>query len=78
MQESSSIILTTNKELRKRLISEAVLRFHPQAHIIVKIDSVDEKKHLKDLHITDFVDTDHEVSTLLVDHAKIHIASKVN
>ena len=77
VQESSSIILTTNKELRKRLISDAVLNFYPQAHIIVKIDSVDEKKHLKDLNITDFVDTNHEVSTLLVDHAKVHIASKV-
>jgi len=77
VQESSSIILTTNKELRKRLISDAVLNFYPKAHIIVKIDSVNEKKYLKDLHITDFVDTNHEVSTLLVDHAKIHIASKV-
>ena len=78
VQESSCVILTTNKELRKRLISDAVLNFYPEAHIIVKIDSVNEKKYLKDLHITDFVDTNHEVSTLLVDHAKIHIANKVN
>jgi len=77
VQESSSIILTTNKELRKRLIASAVLDFHPDAHIIVKIDSVDEKKHLKDLHITDFVDTNHEVSTLLIDHAKTHLKNKV-
>jgi CPA2 family monovalent cation:H+ antiporter-2 len=77
VQESSSIILTTNKELRKRLISSALLDYHPQAHIIVKIDSVNEKKHLKDLNITDFVDTNHEVSTLLVDHAKTHLANKV-
>ncbi len=77
VEESSSIILTTNKELRKRLISDAVLNFYPSAHIIVKIDSINEKKHLKDLNITDFVDTNHEVSTLLVDHAKAHIASKV-
>jgi len=74
VQESSSIILTTNKELRKRLISDAVLNFYPQANIIVKIDSVEEKKHLKDLDITDFVDTNHEVSTLLIDHAKLYIS----
>jgi len=78
VQESSSIILTTNKELRKRLISEAVLDFHPSAHIIVKIDSIEEKKHLKDLHITDFVDTNHEVSTLLINHAKTHLKNKVD
>jgi len=74
--DSSSIIITTNKELRKRLISSAILNFHPEAHIIVKIDSTEEKKHLKDLHITDFVDTHHEVSTLLVDHAKTNLQNK--
>ena len=77
VHESSSIIITTNKELRKRLISDAVLQFHPKAHIIVKIDSVDEKKYLKDLNITDFVDSNHEVSTLLIEHAKAHLSNKV-
>ncbi|MGB5868288.1 MAG: cation:proton antiporter [Arcobacteraceae bacterium] len=78
VQESSSIILTTNKELRKRLISDAVLEYHPKAHIIVKIDSVDEKKYLKDLDITDFVDINHEVSNLLVNHAKLHLEATNN
>lgn len=73
VQESSSIIITTNKEVRKRLISDAVLAFHPKAHIIVKIDSINEKKYLKDLNITDFVDINHEVSSLLVNHAKVHL-----
>ena len=73
VQESSSIIITTNKEVRKRLISDAVLKYHPTAHIIVKIDSINEKKYLKDLNITDFVDINHEVSNLLVHHAKVHL-----
>lgn len=76
VNEASSIIITTNKEIRKRLISEAVLNFNPKANIIVKIDSIEEKKHLKDLHITDFVDTNHEVSYLLVNHAKIYLQNK--
>jgi CPA2 family monovalent cation:H+ antiporter-2 len=78
VNESSSIILTTNKELRKRLISDAVLKFYPKAHIIVKIDSVNEKRHLKDLNITDFVHTNHEVSKLLVNHAKINLENTNN
>jgi len=75
VEESSSIILTTNKALQKRVISQAVLDFYPEAHIIVKIDSVGEKKHLKDLHIIDFVDTHHEVSHLLVNHAKVRMGN---
>jgi CPA2 family monovalent cation:H+ antiporter-2 len=76
VNESSSIIITTNKALRKRLISEAVLKFCPTAHIIVKIDSVLEKKDLKDLSISNFVDINHEVSSLLVNHAKLHLDTK--
>lgn len=64
---ASSIILTVNDTLNKRVICEAVLAYNPHAHIVVKIDSLNEKKELKDLNIKSFVHAQHEVSNLLVD-----------
>lgn len=77
VNESSSIIITTNIELKKRIISEAILSFHPTANIILKMNSVSEKKHLKDLNITDFVDINHEVSNLLIEHAHRYARKEV-
>jgi monovalent cation:H+ antiporter-2, CPA2 family len=66
VEDSSSIIITTHKVHRIRLISEAVLAYHPIAHIIVKLDTSDERKELKDIGISRFIDSDVEVGKLLV------------
>jgi CPA2 family monovalent cation:H+ antiporter-2 len=65
--EARSIIITLSNVIKKRLICEAVLSFHPEANLIVKIDSIDERKELKDLNIKTFVHAQQEVGQLLVE-----------
>ncbi len=69
VDEARAIIITVSNPKRKRLISEAVLHFEPNSNIIVKIDSIDERKSLKDLPIKSFVDSNLEVGKLLVSEA---------
>lgn len=66
VEHSSSIILTVSTHTTKRIICEAILKYNPNAHIVVKIDSLNEKKELKDLSIKSFIHAQKEVSTLLV------------
>ena len=69
VDEAKAIIITLSSEHNRRLISEAILEFSPHANIIIKIDSVEERKSMKDLPKLEFVDASYEVSKLLVDHA---------
>lgn len=69
VDEAKAIIITLSSEHNRRLISEAILNFSPDANIIIKIDSVEERKSMKDLPELEFVDASYEVSKLLVDHA---------
>lgn len=66
VDEAKAIIITVSNTKRKKLISEAVLNFAPDSKIIVKINSIDEKKVLKELPIKSFVDSNLEVGKLLV------------
>jgi CPA2 family monovalent cation:H+ antiporter-2 len=68
VDEAKAIIITVSSEHNKRLISEAVLDFSKDANIIIKIDSVEERKNMKDLQQLEFVDASFEVSNLLVNH----------
>lgn len=69
VEYASSIIITVHNLHRKRLISEAVLAFKPDANIIVKLDTSEERKELKDIGIRTFIDSDIEVGKLLVEEA---------
>lgn len=69
VDEAKAVIITVSSEHNKRLISEAILNFSSHANIIMKIDSVEEKKHMRDLTEVEFVDASHEISMLLVDRA---------
>lgn len=63
---SSSIILTVNSIRNIKIICESVLEYHPQANLIVKINSLDDKEELSDLAISSFVHAQHETAMLLV------------
>jgi hypothetical protein len=58
-----------NSEHNKRLISEAIYNFSDHTKIIMKIDSAEERKHMRDLSDVEFVDASFEMSNLLVNRA---------
>ncbi len=64
---ASSIILTVHNIKRKILISEAILNFNKDANIILKLDTPDERKELKNINIKTFIDSDVEIGKILVD-----------
>ena len=69
VDEAKAVIITVSDERDKRLIGEAILNFSKNAHIIIKIDSAEERKKMKDLPELEFVDASFEISNLLVNHA---------
>ncbi|ADR34499.1 Kef-type potassium/proton antiporter, CPA2 family [Sulfuricurvum kujiense DSM 16994] len=69
VKEAKAIVITMSSEQNRRLISEAVLNYDHNANIIVKIDSVEERKNMRDLPELEFVDASFEVANLLVKHA---------
>jgi CPA2 family monovalent cation:H+ antiporter-2 len=64
--EARSIIITLSNITKKRLICESILAFHKEANLVVKIDSIDERKELKNVNIKSFVHAQQEVGQLLV------------
>ncbi|MDD2838381.1 MAG: cation:proton antiporter [Sulfuricurvum sp.] len=69
VKEAKAVIITMSSEHSRRLISEAVLGYDNEAHVIIKIDSVDERKSMRDLPKLEFVDASFEVGELLVKRA---------
>lgn len=76
VEEASSIIITVSDLHIKRLICEAILKFHPESNIILKIESTDEKAELKDLNIKKFVHAHFEVGRLLLNEALLNLESE--
>lgn len=66
IEQSSSIIITVNSLINKQIICEAVLDYHPQANLIVKVSTLEEKEALSELKIKAFVHAHHETALLLV------------
>jgi CPA2 family monovalent cation:H+ antiporter-2 len=69
VDEAKAIIITVSSEENKRLISQAVLKFSKDANIILKIDSIEERKNMKEFPEIEFVDGSYEISKLLVNYA---------
>ena len=70
VDESSSVIITLSNLTKKLLICEAVSRFKADANLIVKVDSLEEKKALRNLPIKNFVMAQHEVANLLIERCE--------
>ncbi|RXK03147.1 potassium transporter [Arcobacter sp. CECT 8989] len=66
IEDASSIIITLSNLSKKALICEALLKYDEDANLIVKIDSVSEKKYLKNLSIRNFIHAQQETANLIV------------
>ena len=69
VEKSSSIIVTITETYDKILICDAILKYCPDANIILKDESIEEKHLLIDLNIKKFVHAHAEVGRLLVEEA---------
>ena len=69
VEKSSSIIVTITETYDKILICDAILKYCPDANIILKYESIEEKHLLIDLNIKKFVHAHAEVGRLLVEEA---------
>ncbi|MFA7022235.1 cation:proton antiporter [Aliarcobacter sp.] len=69
VEDSSSIIITINEIHEKILICDAILKYCPDANIILKYESLEERHILNDLKIKKFVHAHAEIGRLLVEEA---------
>ena len=65
-EQTSSIIITVNTLKNKQIICETVLDYYPDANLIVKVSTLEEKHALADIKINSFVHAQHETAVLLV------------
>ena len=72
VEESSSIIITMQDEHTKDLISQAVMEYYSDANIIIKVDTDKERQHFQVMRNIDFVDSNHELSSRLVELSLKH------
>jgi len=73
VEESSSIIMTVVGEVKKNLISQAVLEYYNDANIVVKVDTDEERNHFKELKRIELVDSNYELSSRLVELSLKHL-----
>jgi CPA2 family monovalent cation:H+ antiporter-2 len=66
VEQTNSIIITVNTLKNKQIICEAVLDYYPDAKLVVKVNTLEEKSALADINITSFVHAQHETAVLLV------------
>ena len=66
VDQTSSIIITVNTLKNKQIICESVLDYYPDANLVVKVNTLEEKAALADINIRSFVHAQQETADLLV------------
>jgi CPA2 family monovalent cation:H+ antiporter-2 len=69
VEQSASIIMTVNTLMTKKNICQSILKYHPKANLIIKINATDDKHAFEGLTINSFVHAQHETAALLVSKA---------
>jgi CPA2 family monovalent cation:H+ antiporter-2 len=69
VDKAKAIVITTSNTHKKHLISQAVLNYHKAANIILRIDTLDERKELRDLHLKNFIDANMYLGELIASKA---------
>ncbi len=74
VDQSSSVIITVSTLTSKKIICEAVLSYYSEANLVVKIDTVEERKSLESIGIKSFVHAQHQTAELLVQKSLISVS----
>jgi len=77
VEVSSSIIVTVDSLKNIKLICESVLDYYPQANLVVKINTIDDKVMLSNIAIKSFVHAQYETAMLLVKNSEAEVEPKV-
>ncbi|QSZ41900.1 potassium transporter [Sulfurimonas aquatica] len=67
VEECSSVIITTQNEYKKNIIAQSVKNYYKKVNIIIKIDTDEEGQHFKNMKNIDFINSNHELSSRLVE-----------
>lgn len=68
-ENASAVIVTLDNPEKKTLICDTVLSINPQANLVVKILTLEEKNELEAFGIDHIIDGKEEVAKVLVEHA---------
>ncbi|ASP47241.1 cation:proton antiporter [Cognaticolwellia beringensis] len=71
VDQTNSIIVTVNSLVNKQIICSAVLAHYPNAKLVVKVNTLEEKAALADIKISSFVHAQHETAALLVKQSMV-------
>jgi CPA2 family monovalent cation:H+ antiporter-2 len=66
VEQTSSIIITVNTLKNKQIICESIVNYYPDANLVVKVNTLEEKKALSGINIKHFVNAQQETAELLV------------
>jgi CPA2 family monovalent cation:H+ antiporter-2 len=66
IEQTSSIIITVNTLKNKQIICDSILDYYPEANLVVKVGTLEEKSALAGINIKHFVHAQHETAVLLV------------
>jgi len=66
VDQTSSIIITVNTLKNKQIICESILDYYPEANLVVKVNTLEEKAALSDIKVKSFVHAQQETADLLV------------
>lgn len=72
-EESSSIVITVQSEETKVRISEALTAYSKEVHIIVKVDTDEEREYFEKEEGIEFIDSNDELSSRLVELSLKHL-----
>jgi len=72
-EESSSIVITVQSEETKVRISEALRAYSKEVHIIVKVDTDEEREYFEKEEGIEFIDSNDELSSRLVELSLKHL-----
>ena len=67
VEECSSVIITTQNEYKKNLISQALIEHYKDVKITIKVDTDEERLHVQGKTNIAFIDSNYELSSRLVE-----------
>ena len=73
VEQSASVIITAQSEVTKILITKALYAYDSAIHIVLKVDSDEEREEIQENKSIEYIDSNHELSSRLVEMSVRHL-----